>query len=373
MAVIAASAVRTCLGDGTETFARLLRGESGVGPLRHVDPDSVNVGYGYQIRDPAGGDEPALAGSAWLVDCLTELLADVEPVRGRVPVLVGTGLRELRAVERWAVRGQPTRPALLHFTTAVRALSPAFGPVLTISNACSASGHALALAEDLVNGGQADAVVAAGADGLTASMLAMIGRVTPERTRAVRPFDVDRTGVLLGEGAAAVLVVRDDWRGPTLARLLGTAVCCDAYHETAPSLDGIARAMTDALVRAGRAPSDVDVVVSHGTGTALNDVVEATALRRVLVDRGGNPWVTGLKGALGHTSGASALMSLDVALRCLATGEVPPIHGLRTPVPEARCLRLVSGSPVRCAPRLGQVNSFGFGGVNAVTLVEADR
>lgn len=372
MALIAASAVRTCLGDGASTFTRLLAGESGVGELRHIDAAAVNVKRGYHLPDPgAGPEEPAFLASNWLAGCVAELIAAAGGLpRGRIPVVVGTGLRELRAVERWRLDGYPVRPVQLHFTTAVQAVSPALDPVITLANACSAAGHALALAQDLVEQG-APAAVAAGADTMTASMLAMIGRVTEQPTAQVRPFDVDRSGALLGEGAAAVLVVPDRWRGPVAARLLGTGMSCDAYQPTAPSLAGITRAMADALDRAGRPPSAVDVVVSHGTGTVLNDATEARAIREVLVDRGGRPWITGVKGALGHTSGTSALVSLDVAIRCLAAGLVPPVVGLDRPLPEARGLRLVRTTAVRCDARTAQVNAFGFGGVNAVTLVEA--
>jgi 3-oxoacyl-[acyl-carrier-protein] synthase II len=368
--LIAASAVRTCLGPGEATFARLLAGESGAGELRYVDASSVNVKRAYHILADTADEEPVFQATRWLVECVAEVL-DATRLSGSVPVVVGTGLRELRAVERQALDGGPVYPAQLHFAAALRAVSPSFGPVITVSNACSASGHALALAHDLVEVGGATAAVAAGTDAMTASMLAMIGRVAEEPTEQVRPFDAGRTGVLLGEGAAAVVVVPDGWRGPVVARLLATGMSCDAYHETAPSLAGIIRAMEDALARAARAPSDVDVVVCHGTGTELNDVTESQAIQRVLVDRGATPWVTGVKGALGHTSGASALMSLDVAIRCLATGQVPPIVGLREALPEAPGLRIVRGVPVPCAARTAQVNSFGFGGVNAVTLIEA--
>ena len=374
MALIAASAVSTCLGGGSATFARLLAGDSGVTALRYVDPISVNVKHGYHqpVQARANDEEPMFQATRWLAECLTEVLAVAGPMLPPtpVPVLIGTGLRELRAVERHALDGRSVRPAQLHFAAAAGEVSPLLGPVITISNACSAAGHAVALAQDLVEHGDVKAAVAAGTDAMTASMLAMIGRVTDEPTEKIQPFDKDRIGALLGEGAAAVLVVPDSWNGPVAARLLGTGMSCDAHHGTAPSLEGIVRAMEDALARAGRRPTDVDIVVSHGTGTALNDVTEARAIQRVLVDKGAAPWVTAVKGALGHTSGASALMSLDVAIRCLADGLVPPIVGLREPLAEARALRLVRGSPARSAARIAQINSFGFGGVNAVTLIE---
>lgn len=373
MALIAASCVRTCLGDGPATFAALLDGRDGIGGLPHIDPDSVGVDRAYPIT--GAGPEAPLPASRWLAECVADVLAAAGvPAAGRsgaarVPVLVGTGLRELRAAERWAVDAVDVAPERLHFTAAVRAVSDRLGPVITVSNACSASGHALALAQDLVEREAADAVVVAGADGMTASMLAMIGRVAERRTDRIRPFDADRTGVLLGEGAAAVVVVPDGWAGPAVATLLATGMSCDAYHETAPSVEGIVRAMRDALTRAGRGPADVDLVVSHGTGTALNDVAEAAAVREVLHAGGGRPLVTGVKGALGHTSGASALINVDVGIRCLSTGQVPPVVGLRTPMSEGADLNLVRERAVPYEPALVQANSFGFGGVNAVTLL----
>jgi 3-oxoacyl-[acyl-carrier-protein] synthase II len=229
------------------------------------------------------------------------------------------------------------------------------------------AGHALALAQDLVELGEADAVVAAGADAMTESMLAMIGRMADGPASALRPFDASRTGTLLGEGAAAAVVVPEGAPGRALARLLGTGLSCDAHHETAADRDGIARAIADAYARAGRDAGEVDLVVAHGTGTPLNDALESELLLGTV---GARPLVTAVKGAVGHMSGAAALVSLDVAIRCLATGLAPPIAGLERVLDEGTALRFVAGTPAAAEFRLAQVNAFGFGGVNAVSLVE---
>jgi 3-oxoacyl-[acyl-carrier-protein] synthase II len=363
--LIAASAVRTCFGADAETLADIISGRDGAGPLRYADAEALNVHYGYNIQDT---DAPALRASSWLAECATRALraSGVDPRRERVVAVMGTGLRELRAVEQWAVDGAEVEPDRLHFTTAVRSAT-GIDDVCTISNACSAGGYALAVAQDLLELGEVDAVLVGGADSMTESMLAMIGRVTDEPTERVRPFDVDRTGVLLGDGAAAVVLVREPADGVVpLGRLLATGLSCDATHETAPDVTGVRRAMADAYARAGR--SDVDLVIAHGTGTALNDPMEATAIRDELGDR---PLVTAVKGAIGHTSGPSALHSLAVALGCLRDHVVPPIVGLRKPIAEAAGLRLVRGEPVSAFSRLIQVNAFGFGGLNAVSLVES--
>jgi 3-oxoacyl-[acyl-carrier-protein] synthase II len=371
MIAITASAVRSCWGDGAETFAAALAGRSGAVPLRFHDPARVGVGMGYHVGDEAA--EAPRRPSSWLRDCLTEVLPALRSTgAGSVPVLVGTGLGELRSIERWASgAAPPPAPADLHFGAAVAAVSPVFGPALTISNACSASGHCLALGQDLIEQGAAEEVVVAGADAMSDAMLAMIGRVAPGHTDRVRPFDAERTGVLLGEGAGAVVLSAHPGPRRVLARLLGTGLSCDAAHETAPDPAGIAAAMTDGLRRAGRAARDVDVVFTHGTGTGLNDPAEVAAMRTVLHDNGADPWLTGVKGVVGHTSGASALTTLDIALRSLSAGLVPPVGGLRSPLPEGADLRFVRGSAVVWAARTVQVNSFGFGGVNAVTILEA--
>ncbi len=371
MALIAGSAVRSCFGDGAATFGALLRGECGAGPLRHGDPAKLNIAAGYH----AGTDDPnrPFRAGRLLTECLGEAVrhAGIDAARQRVVALVGTGLRELSAVEQWALTGARFPVRRLHFGDVVRDALPGVTEVITLSNACSAGGHALALAQDLVELGDADAVLVGGADTMTQSMLTMIGRVAPAPASQVRPFDKHRDGVLLGEGAAAVVVVGESWPGRPLARLVSTGLSCDSYHETAPDVAGICRAMRDAFYRGGRRPSSVDLVVAHGTGTALNDPAECEALRSVLLGDGGAPLVTAIKGAVGHTSGSAPLLNVDAALRCLAEGMVPAVVGQRVALDEGAGLRFALGGPVRLRPSLIQVNAFGFGGVNAVTLLEA--
>ncbi|WP_042373917.1 beta-ketoacyl synthase N-terminal-like domain-containing protein [Streptacidiphilus neutrinimicus] len=370
-AVITGSEIRTCFGDSAATFAALAEGRCGVGVLRSELRERLGVTSGYHAEDEA--DRRVLRASGWLTECVRAAVAQsgVDPARRRVAVVVGTGLRELHAVE--LMDDQPVRTADLHFDRAVRRAVPEATQVITVCNACSASGHALAIACDLLELDEADAVVAAGCDAMTDSMLAMIGRVAEEPTDRVRPFDADRMGVLLGEGAAAVVVERGDrpraGSGAVLATVLGVGLSCDAFHETAPDPDGIVRAVRDAHRRAGIEPDQVDLVVAHGTGTALNDPVEATALGRVFGHRQDGPLVTGIKGATGHTSGAAALTSLAVAVHALAEQTVPAVTGLREPIAEAAGLRVVTGRATSAAVEVAQVNSFGFGGVNAVCIV----
>jgi 3-oxoacyl-[acyl-carrier-protein] synthase II len=376
-ALIAGSAIRTCFGNADATFSALLQGKSGIGALRYFHADRLNVTRGYHILEE--GDETWFRASRWLAVCVAEALAQsgVE-LRGRnVLALVGSGLRELRAVERRAGNCDDARmPPLdlpterLHFAAAVHEAAPQIDDVITISNACAAGGYVLATAQDLIEGGEADVVVIAGTDAMTESMLAMIGRVADFPTDQVRPFDTGRNGVLLGEGAASLVMVPEGTTPCAQVRVLSTGLSCDAHHETAPDQQGVRRAMLDALVRANRSPADVDLVVAHGTGTRLNDPTEAGAIRDVLAQEGPGPLVTAVKGAVGHTSGASALVSVGMAMQCLELGIVPPIVGLEKLLGEGEGLRFVAGRALEAPLRLAQVNAFGFGGVNAVSLLE---
>ncbi|MGC5052479.1 beta-ketoacyl synthase N-terminal-like domain-containing protein [Micromonospora sp. DT48] len=368
MPVIAATTQLTCFGDGSRTWAALTDGRCGARPFDAATAARLNVGATYPIAGRADRGRAA----DWLATVLRAAAAEagVDARRERVVVVVGTGLRQLADVERWALDDTPCPVDQLHFGSAVRAALPGVREVVTLANACSAGGHALALAQDLVEAGEADVAVAAAADTATLSMQAMIGKVADRPTARVRPFDRDRTGVLLGDGAAAVVVTPVERPGPRLAHLLATGLSCDAVHETAPDVGGMTRAMRDALLRADREARDVRVVVAHGTGTALNDPTECQAIREVIHADQGDPWVTALKGAIGHTSGAAALCGVDIAVRGLRLGAVPPVVGLGNPLAEADGVRLVRDHPVAVPGSLTQVNSFGFGGVNAVTLLE---
>lgn len=362
---VTGTAMVTCLGEAAETFAALLAGATGLAELSHVDGEALGVPYGYPI--PAEREDQCRA-STWLAAVVASAVADagLDPAARRVAVVVGSGLRELRSVERWHAEGAALSLPELHFGDAVRAVLPEVTEVLTISNACSAGGYALAVGMDLLAQDEADAVVVAGTDTMTESMLAMIGRVGDEPVTGVHPFDADRAGVLLGDGAAAV-VIEPDAPDP-LARVRSVGLSCDAFHETAPDQAGIVAAMRDAHTRGGIGPADVGLVLAHGTGTALNDPTEAAALGEVLGPH--RPPVTGIKGATGHTSGGASLMSLIVAVHAMRARTVPAVTGLRTPIPEAAGLALVRGGPAPTTARLAQVDAFGFGGVNAVTMVE---
>lgn len=376
--VLGMGAVTAVGGTVAETFAALCAGSSGRGPYRAFEPERFRGRHAYEIDDrPDGRDVPRRA-SRLLTTAIAEAVRDagIDPDLSGVPVLVGTGLRESRSVEIWWADG--TRiddDGWLDFGADVRA---AFGPaeVHTFSNACSASLHALALGADLLDLQQADTVVVAGVDVLVKAMSGLMDRVQLDSPDRLRPFDRDRKGVLLGEGAAAVVLRRrgagTDGRRPA-ARLRGVGMTCDAAHPTAPDRTGIELAIRDSHTRAGVGPADIDLVVLHGTGTPLNDAVEAQAMAGVYGPHLGDPLMTAVKAVTGHTAGASGLVSLIAAVCAMRSGRVPHVFDLEHRMPETEGFRLVTGAPEHRATSMAQVNAFGFGGVNAVAVVEGVR
>lgn len=359
-------------------FESLCDGRSGVAPLQAFDPARYGIKNAYEIPDRESGEVP-LRASRWLVQAIVEALdeAAITADDPALDVVVGTGLRELRSFELHATGGSALRADQLHFAGAVRTGTHAKGRVITLSNACAASIFGLGVAEDLIRVGAAEAVVVAGCDAITESMFGLLDRVTPAPPDRVEPFENSRRGVIMGEGAAAVVLEeasRARRRGAVARAVLrGVGLGCDAHHETVPHREGIARVIRDAHRRAGVRPEEVDLMLAHGTGTALNDKTEAEAIADVFAPGQRRFVLSGIKSMTGHTSGASGLVGVVTATLALEAGRIPPTVGLRDPIPETDGMTIASSCVERDDLRLAQINAFGFGGVDAVALVEAAR
>ncbi|MBU7597312.1 3-oxoacyl-ACP synthase [Streptomyces sp. P38-E01] len=360
--------------DADEVFSSLCAGRSGLGPMRGFDHQHYNGRQLFEVDNRPEGADRTLRATGFLLDAVGQAAADAglgEDLSG-IPVLVGTGLRELRSAELWWRDGADFSADQLHFGTALR---ERFGTSdsLTISNACSASLYTLALGADMLTMGEADTVIVAGVDAITESMHGLADRVQPNPPESLRTLDVNRRGTILGDGAAAVVLRREDlqWPGGRLwGRLRAVGMTCDAKHPTAPDQEQVAEAMRQAHRHAGTSPGDMDLVLLHGTGTPLNDLVEISAYGEVFGEDAGVPLVTGIKPMTGHTSGSAGLLSLVVTLQAMATGKVPPLVNLDEPIEEAAGVRLVRGQEAKHEASLAQVHGFGFGGINAVAIVE---
>lgn len=363
--IMGQGAVTSIGGTFPECFENLLAGHSGLVPIADSQAGMFNARNFYEMQGGFESPDYGRAG-ALLCNAIAQAVGDagLDGIPDGVPVLIGTGLGESRTAELAWMNREEIGPGRLTLNDAVRR---EFGveEVSTISNACAASLYALGMAVDLIEAGGAEMVVVAGVDIISASMFGLLDRVHPEPPEQLTPFDSARKGVLMGEGAAAVVISRAAGKGAVIESV---AMGCDAFHVTAPDSGSMAACMRQAHDRAGIAPDDVDLVVAHGTGTILNDRAEGEALS-TLWTSGGSPAVTALKGATGHTSGGSGLFSLVMAAESLRRGIIPPILGLETPDDAVVGLDLVSAPRVFPAGRVAQINAFGFGGLNAVAII----
>ncbi len=252
--------------------------------------------------------------------------------------------------------------------------------VYTPVSACSSGAEALALAARLIRSGEADVVIAGGAEAaitpLTIAGFAQartLSRRDDEPERASRPFDVDRDGFVLGEGAGAVIMERGDFaagRGARpVGRLAGFGITSDGYHITGPDPSGAGqiRAIRRAVEDAGLRPGDVRHVNCHATSTVVGDVGEATAIREAL---GEDVALTAPKSAFGHLVGAAGAVEAIVTILSVAHDVIPPTLNLDRKDPEVG-LDVVAGAPREGRLGVAVSNSFGFGGQNVCLLFTA--
>jgi len=389
----------TPIGTDPETFwDALLSGRAGSGTVRSFDtsalPNHVGCEVGAVELDEAsrraaspGGrcTELALAATRRAVEHagLTGRLAG----RDDVAVVVGTTMGEVTDFEQTRASHPERAPdpddvshlvrrPLWTMARAVAAAHGLRGPVLTAPAACAAGSYAVGLAASLIRRGVAGAALAVGTEAF--SRLAFVGfsRMRAMSPDACRPFSRARPGLLLGEGAGALMLeapAAARARGArSLAGLAGFGLSCDAHHVTGPHPRGAgaARAMLQALAEARLDPAAVDYVNAHGTGTELNDRMETAALRAVFGDRLAGVPVSSIKALTGHMMGAAGAVEAIASVLALGHGIVPPTWNFVEPDPDC-ALDCVPNAPRRRELRHVMSNSYAFGGNNATLILAA--
>jgi nodulation protein E len=247
------------------------------------------------------------------------------------------------------------------------------GPAYSVATACASGTHAIGLAFHMVRSGQAPMAVAGGADAcLTVGTIKGWEGLRVLASDTCRPFSKTRSGLVLGEGAATVILESRDRaiaRGaPIYAELLGFGMSADAGDITTPDADGAARAMQAALDDARLAAGDIDYINAHGTGTVANDRTETLAIRRVFGAHADRLAVSSSKAVLGHSLGAAGALELAATALALRHQIIPPTANFEEPDPE--CDLDVVPNMARSTPiRVAMSNSFAFGGLNAVLVI----
>jgi 3-oxoacyl-[acyl-carrier-protein] synthase II len=420
--VITGIGLLTPLGQGTEiTWKAILAGKSGAGRITTFDPE----GYACQVAcevprvDGRGGGGPDVEGTfdpdatlspkdqrrvddfiLYAIAAADEAVADsgwkpqTQEDFERTGVIIGSGIGGLARIAETAIELHEKGPrrvspffipsALINLASGHVSIRHGFkGPNHSVVTACATGAHAIGDAARMIRYGDADVMVAGGAEasicpigvaGFIACRAMSTGfNDTPEK--ASRPYDKDRDGFVMGEGAGVLIVEEYEHaraRGAKIyAEVAGYGMAGDAYHITAPAEDGDGgfRAMRAAVRDAGIEPSEIDYINAHGTSTPLGDEIELGAVTRLLGDAAARATMSSTKAATGHLLGAAG--AIEAAFACLAIRDqvAPPTLNLDNPSVHT----LVDLVPHKAKPMkidIALSNSFGFGGTNASLVLK---
>ena len=394
------------LGDDAESFfAALVQGRSAVRRLEGASFERLAAPLGAPVALEAGGRIPAPQlrmldrVSQFALVAAAEALAQADGAlegvdRARAGVFVGTGMGGAQASDDgyrtlYAESSDRLKPftVLMAMTNAPASwigLEHGFhGPNLTYSTACSSSSVAIGEAARRIAAGEAEVMIAGGSEApLTFGTLkawealkALAAEDPADPAASCKPFSKDRSGLVLGEGAA-MLVLEERERALArgariLAEIAGYGLATDTAHITRPSVEGQTRAMRLALESAGSSAGEIGYINAHGTGTPANDAVETAAIKEALGERAYRIPVSSTKSMHAHLLGAAGALELVAAIIAMRESMLPPTLNLRHPDPE--CDLDYVANAARRVPAFGAVmsSSFAFGGTNAVLVVRA--
>jgi len=387
-----------CLGTNTaDIWENMRKGVCGIGPLAIPDQEGLKTAIAGQIaelpdhdfdkRKLASTSRFGLLAALAAAEALQQagLSADNRPPI-RIGTVIGVGVWGTDAVEqayRDVFLERKKRTEILAVPRAMPSSAAAHvsmlhgltGPVFGVTSACASGNHAFSAALDMLRAGRADAIVAGGSDaplsfGIVKAWEAM--RILAKT--GCRPFSADREGLVLGDGAGALVLETlesAERRGaPILAELAGTGLSADASDIVAPTMDGPAAAMRECLADAGLDPSEVDYINAHGTATAGNDRTETQAIREVFGAHADKLSVSSTKSMHAHCLGASSALEAIACIQAIRTGIVPPTVNYTEPDPECD----LDVTPNKARERTVSValsNAFAFGGANAVVAFKA--
>jgi len=402
----------TSLGHDADTFFNnLLEGKCGIGPVTLFDKEKAQIQIASEVKDfdvneywtPKEAkryDRYTHLAMAAAKTAMADGALDASTVDSRrFGVLVGSGVGGLQAVEescRILFNKGPKRispfllPSIIGNTAGsmIAIELGAKGPNFGVVSACATGTHALGEALKYIQQGEADVMLAGGTEAaITAlgfagftSMRAMCTTGNDSPQTASRPFDANRAGFVMGEGAGVLLLESEEHARARGARiyceLAGYAANCDAFHITAPHPEGegMADCLSSAMSSAGVAPTDVQYINAHGTSTPLNDKFETMAYKRVFGDHAHQIKISSTKGAIGHLLGAAGGVEAAICCKVLETSQVPPTINYETPDPDCDLdyvpnQKYVSEEPLEVAIS----DNLGFGGHNAALVFKRYR
>ena len=404
VAVVGLGAVTPLGHDLPTTWGGILAGRTGVGPITQFDTTDLRTRIAAEVKgfDPTQymdakevrrTDRFVHFAVAAAQEALAQSGLDIpkeDPTR--VGVLIGSAVGGIHVLleqldvmaSRGARRVSPFAVTGLMLNAASGQLSLLLGvrgPSLGLATACATGSHSLGEAAEVIRRGDADIMIAGGSEaGLVSIAMAAFDNMhavstrNEEPERASRPFDADRDGFVVGEGAAVMVLERFDRakaRGATIyAELLGYGATNDGYHIAQPEPDGngATEAMLAALRASGLQPTDVDYINAHGTSTKLNDAIETRAIKRVFGEHAHNLPVSSTKSMTGHLLGAAGAMEAVFCVLAMRDQILPPTVNYETPDPECD-LDYVPNVARRAEVNVCLSNSFGLGGHNGTVAL----
>lgn len=402
--VVTGMGVVSCIGNDVESFWKsLVEGSCGIDFITDFPTDGLPVNYGGLIKDldlEANGIDKPFARkqdpfTIYAAAAATQAMRDSGLVSGenidpfRLGTYVGSGTGGFRTIQKNVASiiekpsGEWVSPLFIPTMICNMAAGQiamkfdARGGCIDITTACATSSHAIGEAYRAIRHGYADAIISGGSEASTIPIgLAGFGNARAltrdaDPKKASRPFDLNRGGFVMADGAAVLILEEREHaigRGAKIyAEIVGYGSTCDAYHATAPRPDAStqARCVSEALAEAGFDPSTDSVYVNaHGTGTKMNDSTETAALKTAFGDFAAKLHISSTKSMHGHMLGATGAAEAIASILALREGIIPPTINLDTPDPECD-LDYTPLKAVRADLTLAISNSFGFGGHNA--------
>lgn len=387
-----------------DTWSALLAGKSGSGMITHFDASNHKTRFAAEVK---GFDAVALFGTreARKMDRFTQFATAAtlealeqaglkidESNRDRVGVLIGTGIGGIGTImeqaevlrERGADRVSPFLIPMMISDSAAGMLAirvGARGPNMSLATACASGNNAIGEALEMIRRGTADAMIAGASEAallaITMAGLNVMGALSTRNEdplTASRPFDKDRDGFLMGEGAGVLILESLEHaqaRGAKiLGELTGYATTDDAHHISAPAENGAGAAMSMklALEDANIGVNDIGYINAHGTSTPLNDKSETAAIKTVFGEQAYSIPVSSTKSMTGHLLGASGAVEAVFSIMAIREGILPPTINYQTPDPQCD-LDYVPNQARKASPKHVMSNSFGFGGHNATLVI----
>ncbi len=401
--VITGMGAVTPIGIGVKSYwNNLIAGACGVGTITRFDTASLPVKVAAEVRDfvPEEHMPKRLARDAALFsqfayaaaeEALAQSGLDCQAESYRIGITMGTAMSgiadtcdtqaEMSLSGKAKVSPRFVPKILGNIAAAQIAIEKQLnGPCMTVSTACSSGADAIKLANMLLQAGEADAVIAAGAESslcpLVTSSLSMARALSRNPSEsASKPFDAQRDGFVIGEGGGALILETEEHALARGAEILGVLLTVtnntDGYHITSPAPDGHGAidCMKRALEQAGLQPADIGYINAHGTATPMGDTIELNAIKRVF--QGAVPYVSSTKGATGHMMGAGGITETIACLMACREGILPPTLHLTQPDPACEGIPVIANQSVQAPIRAAMSNAFGFGGQNTSVIVAA--